>query len=66
MGHTVLVCDDAIFIAHARTDVPSLCAEVRRLQAICREAHFRVTANDKLNALAELDKATDPEKSALK
>ncbi len=37
---------DATFIAHARTDVPTLCAEVRRLRAamaaVCSEGDSEI------------------------
>lgn len=37
-GPDMMPKGDAIFIAHARTDVPALVAEVRRLKWLVREA----------------------------
>ncbi len=56
----------AVFIASARTDVPSLVAEVRRLRAICATASTLIWKDNPKEAVKFLSDATDPEKSALK
>jgi hypothetical protein len=43
---------DAAFIAHARTDVPALVAEVRRLRAALARARARASASTHADALA--------------
>ncbi len=55
---------DTIFIAAARTDVPALCQEVRRLLAICERARAEVILGHR--AVDVLKEAHDPEKSALR
>lgn len=45
---------NADFIAHARTDVPALVAEVRRLRALLVEAHTKGLVDDLADIAADL------------
>lgn len=55
---------DAAFIAHARTDLPRVIAEVRRLRAMCDD--YELALADKRRLARELDVAMHGEQGAAK